>query len=425
MVRHLEALNWLGRGIDMVSLTPFSMEAVKPYIKSHRIIAIQNDKTTHKVIIGQDEYTVPCVVSASPGEAVQANYVTYSSGDEAFEKFESDPGVAGRVAVIPPKTHCLRKSLPSDYQFSFYGVNMETYSASLTEYVDFIDADLLLPEIKKLPQPFSNEPSVVAAYRALFGEFGSHVITSTTLGARCNIITWASNKYPDINQNWRRYVAASVRGLNSQGKFDKTVLEEPYFKIFQTIAQTSFTLLGGEKKLAESIMQGNHNYDNYTQWLGTAEQTPALVSVSVTGLWSVLRDSNNSQLRQSANEIEKAFQAIIENQAKTPVTSLVILEAESGVAELGLLTPGASIGVGGPMPNFDPTTQNVIGLSETRVRVGESGASRKSRIVPFYIVNDGSPIDISVNRDQGYANVNINGVGFSLHVLPTSRLLWD
>ncbi|KAK7444052.1 hypothetical protein VKT23_015449 [Stygiomarasmius scandens] len=314
---------------------------------------------------------------------------------------------------MPPKSHSLRKSLPSDYQFSFYSLVMDTYSASLNEYLDFVDKKLLLPKLSKLPQPFANEPSVVAAYKAFFSEFGSHVITNATFGARCNITTWASNKYPEVNENWRRDVAASVQGITDRGRFDKTALEELQYHIFQTIAQRSFTMLGGDKSLSDPIIQGDYNFDNFQKWVGTTDNAPTLVSIAVREFWSVLRDSDNSQLRQYADDIEKAFQAIIENQEKNRVTSLVVLEAESGVAELGLLTPGAIVGVGGPLPSFNPATQNIIGLSETKVRVGEAGTQAKSRIVPFYVVNDGSPIDISVGRDQGHASVTVNGIPYS------------
>ena len=139
------------------------------------------------MLVGGTEYTIPSVVSAGDDTTTQDNHVTYRSGDEAFQRFD-DPGASARVSVMPPKSHSLRKSLPSDYQFSFYSLVMDTYSASLNEYLDFIDQKLLLPKLSKLPRAFANEPSVVAAYKAFFSEFGSHVIANATFGARCNIV---------------------------------------------------------------------------------------------------------------------------------------------------------------------------------------------------------------------------------------------
>ena len=138
------------------------------------------------------EYTIPSIVSASEDTGgSQTSDLTYPSGDAALQGFASNPGT---LAVVAPDTtsYPLKKSLPSGYQFAFYNLSSDAYSVSLREYFDFIDNKLLWSKIDQLPKPFTNEPAVVEAYTTFFGEMGTHVITSATYGARCNIVGYTS-----------------------------------------------------------------------------------------------------------------------------------------------------------------------------------------------------------------------------------------
>ncbi|KAL0072622.1 hypothetical protein AAF712_000385 [Marasmius tenuissimus] len=409
-VNHLAALDWLARGVDMTSLTPFSIEQVKTRIDGPRLIAIQDDKTTYEVSIGGETYTLPRVVSASESHGIRNDDKDYNSGSAALSAFQSDP--SSLAVNTDVSSYPLKKSLPTEYQFSFFTFGADVYTASLRNYLDFIDNDFLRKKIAKLPQPFSpGDNSAVAAYKAFFAELGTHVINSTTFGGRCSISTWASNEYHDVNSNWKKDVTAHLRGMNDRGNFDSNALDEPQYQVFLTIAQTLCTITGGEEAAADSISQGNFDFDVLVKWSSTIPSLPALTSIGVLPLWSLLRDSEDGKVRDAADNIEAAFKAIVEENEKKQhgVVTLVILKSESGVAEFGLSTPGSIVGVGGPLPTYDPTTQKVIGLSETKVRVGQSGEAQKERLAAFYIVNDGTPIDFTLGRDMGNACVLING----------------
>lgn len=190
-------------------LSLISYDQVKKWIKLPRIVAVQKDQKDHVVTIGMQhlrqacrehstdftqggvEYTIPSIVSASEDTGgSQISDLTYRSGDAALQGFTSDPGASNGLAVVAPDTssYPLKKSLPSGYQFAFYTLSSEAYSASLREYFDFIDNKMLWSKISKLPQPFTNESEVLDAYTTFFGEIGTHVITSATYGARCNIV---------------------------------------------------------------------------------------------------------------------------------------------------------------------------------------------------------------------------------------------
>lgn len=235
---------------------------------------------------------------------VQSSNVTYKSGSEALQGFDSDPGATGRLAVIANVTsYPLSKSLPEGYQFAFFNLNSDVYTASVQEYVDFIDESVLLQKIGRLPKPFSTDPQVIKAYMRFFQELGSHVITNATYGAHCNLVSilhnhsvlmlissqsvWASNSYQEVNANWSRDVTASVRGINDSGQFDETVFSEPQYRIFETIAQTLFTVRGGDPTLAGPLMQGHFDFDKLKQWAISSREHPEFVSMKATELWTI------------------------------------------------------------------------------------------------------------------------------------------
>ncbi|KAG7091267.1 hypothetical protein E1B28_010317 [Marasmius oreades] len=371
---------------------------VKKWVKSPYIIVTRNDPEARQIKIGGVEYTVPSIIMASEGPANQTDDVTYYSGSEALRGFQSDPGATDRLAVVADiSTFPLNKSLPNDYQFSFFTLGTDAYNVSLDGgYFMFINSNLFCEKMSHLPRPFSaDNPITVAAY-----------------GARCNISTWGSRNYPEVNDNWKWDITAYLRGMNAGGSFDESTFREPQYQIFRTISHTLCTLVGGDPLLAQPINEGNYSYKGLENWFTSAASRPTLTSLGMTELWAVLQELNDSEIQEFADSVEAAFKSIVEQLEENRVTSLVILECDSGVAEFGLSTPGAIIGVGGPLPRFDPTTQNVIGLSETKVRVGEAGQKNRDHSAAFYIVNDGTPIDISVSRDVGIARVTINGVGF-------------
>lgn len=194
---------------------------------------------------------------------------------------------------------------------------------------------------------------------------------------------WGSNQYPDVNDNWSRDVTAHLKGLNDRGEYDVTAYDERQYQIFKTLNQTIFKAIGGNPHLAEKLNQDDYDFDTFQQWADSARDHSVLSSITATELWNLLRDSDVAVLRDSADSLQAAFNAIVAQRKRSIITTLVVLESKTGVAELNLLTPSAIIGVGGPLPAFDPTTQDVIGLSATRIRVGKAHSPPVTRIVPY------------------------------------------
>ncbi|KAH9935270.1 hypothetical protein B0H21DRAFT_759297 [Amylocystis lapponica] len=409
--KHLAAVDWLGFGLDMTNLTPFDFNAVKPLIHEvNRIIEVENDTNTHAVTIGGVEYEIPGIVFATEDAlGIQSSDATYKNGSQALHAFQSDSGVAYRYLAVSADTSSfpLEKSLPNGSQFAFYHFDDDSYIAGVREFLDFVNESALLKRISQLPKPFSMDTDVIKAYERFFQEFGSHVVTGVTYGARCRLCVWASNAYPDVNKNWSRDVTASVKGLMSGGRYDNTVFEEPQYQLFATIMQQSLTVLGGDGALAAALMQGQVDFDKFKQWIGTIEAKPAFVTLKATELWTILMNTNNSDLRDSAGSIRDAFNGIVAHHQQAQTSTLVIFEIESGWAELGILTPSAIVGIGGPQPAFDPSTERILGLSETKIRWGKEGDEKKNVIIPIYVVNDGTPLDLYISRGSGKAQITI------------------
>ena len=136
------------------------------------------------------KYKIPSVVSVNNAGTPQNLTVSYKSGSEALRGFEgTDPARTSRLAVYAdPASYPLRKALPDQYQFYFFNFNVDVYSASVVGYTDYIGDPTLVEKITQLPKPFANRADVIDAYKAFFEEYGSHVLTSVSFGAHCNMV---------------------------------------------------------------------------------------------------------------------------------------------------------------------------------------------------------------------------------------------
>ena len=137
---------------------------------------------------------------------------------------------------------------------------------------------------------------------------------------------------------------------------------------------------GGNEVLAEALKQGQYDFDTLKAWAISASENPVLVTMRVTELWNLFRDTNSAVLRDSADSVEEAFKALTSQLNVQQTSTLVILEADSDLAEFGLLVPSSIVGVGGPLPNVDPAGPSPLGLSQTKVHWGS--VEGRSVIIP-------------------------------------------
>jgi hypothetical protein len=158
-------------------------------------------------------------------------------------------------------------------------------------------------------------------------------------------------------------------------------VDERQYKIFDGIAGRHLTVRGGDNDKAMSLVQGHYDFITLKEWSKTTLDETVLVSLRVIELWDLMRDSDDSRLHDYADRVEEAFKAVQSKRSGEKVSTLVIFECDTEAGEIGMLSPGAIIGVGGPLPTFDPTARSVLGLSETKIRWGKSGG-KKHAVIP-------------------------------------------
>jgi hypothetical protein len=145
------------------------------------------------MFIGGVEYELPNIVSASEdGAGISNDFHTYPTGEDAFYGLRTDPGATNHLAVLvngsEDNINPLKTALPSRFQFAFFSFNADFYTANVRDYTDFVNKRDLLERASQLPLMDARNADAVSAYEKFFEEFGSHVITGATFGARCHLV---------------------------------------------------------------------------------------------------------------------------------------------------------------------------------------------------------------------------------------------
>ena len=122
----------------------------------------------------------------------QGSFLTYRSGSEAFSAFQADASLSIRYLCVSggaSASYATEKTLRRENQHAFYSFNADLYAANLRDYIDSINETALKRGIASLPTPFNgNDQTHAKKYRDFFGSFGTHVITYSTYGARCQLV---------------------------------------------------------------------------------------------------------------------------------------------------------------------------------------------------------------------------------------------
>ncbi|KAJ8076764.1 hypothetical protein PM082_001187 [Marasmius tenuissimus] len=389
-------LNRLGYSLDMLTVTPLSIKAVDESIKRGRkIIDYDPDYRVREVKLGDITYKVPGHIGVSTDLSnFQGSFLTYRSGSEAFNSFQADASLSIKYMCVSggaSASYATEKTLRRENQHAFYSFNADLYSANLKDYIDDINEKALKNRIADLPQPFDgNNKDHEKKYRDFFGQFGTHVINYCTYGARCQLNVWASNSESSVNNRFSASVTASYNGVFTSGQFDASVKKEDQYKDFMELKQADVTAQGGELNAGVYFVQHPDNMEAYDAWGKTVASYPNVTSLSTIEIWSLLRDAAAEELRNAADQLEKAFNHL--KSHKEVHRTQVTLTIESDWAEFSLLTPSAVIIKDGDLPD------NTV-FSETKVQWGKEHSHDYHRQdVRFIIVNDGSPIDFAISH---------------------------
>ncbi|KAL0068333.1 hypothetical protein AAF712_004720 [Marasmius tenuissimus] len=311
------ASSWLGFGLDMatvpVPLTP--KEAVHAIQQSKRVLLFDQSNGRPITIDGQT-YSVPEAIAISQDIREGETFVTFPTGEDATLEFNSDSSLSPRLLPITGGSSMMRPLAnfnKSDYQYTYYCLRQPRYLATLSNYDDLFNTEILLEAVQGLPS-FSEQidESVVAEYRKFFQTIGSHVITGVEYGSALYLSNWAARTHPDVNDAWAENVKARYNGIPSGGHFDENVEKTGQYKQFLDILNHKESVEGGDHKLAEVLIHGLE-YQTFQEWKGNDGQNPVVVFFHLVELWTLMRMSDNIDLLKAALDLSAAYEWILKD----------------------------------------------------------------------------------------------------------------
>lgn len=409
-------LQWLGHGLDMTAIRPLDLKSVLETVKKNRlIIDFSKDTTMHTVTINEENFDIPECIFASEQHNATSHDTSYANGADAILAVQKD---AFRYLIVGSNDmsyYPLYRWFPVADQFALYYFHAHQYLAGLQDYLEFVNESALQEGILHLPKPFT--PEYVLTYKTFFNTYGSHVIINASYGARFLMNAWASNKYTDVNDNFRRDVTAMAKGVNNGWTYDESVYAEPQYETFSRLSQCVFSAYGGDHALASALAQRQMNQHTFTEWQKSISAHPDLVHIQTIALWELLRDVESKELRASGKPIHDAFKYITSQEKQVHIT-YITFEMDATWAELGILIAGAVV-MGGD--SDDVSYPSNLMLSPTKFRWGEEGAEQTHVVVVIPVENDGTPIDFYISCGQGTVKVTIAG---EEHVGKEENTVW-
>ncbi|KAL0564154.1 hypothetical protein V5O48_017900 [Marasmius crinis-equi] len=351
----------------MLTVTPLSIKAVDESIKRGcKIIDYDPDWRLREVKLGDQTYKIPGNIGVSTDLSnFQGSFLTFGRGSEAYNAFQADTSLSIRYMSVSggaSASYATEKTLRRENQHAFYSFNTDLFAANLRDYVDSMNE----PALKRgavTHRPFQN--------------------------------VWASNSSSSVNNRFGASVAASYNGVFTLGQFDASVKQEEQYKDFMEMKQADVTVQGGDSNAGVYLVQHPDSMEAYDAWGKTVASYPDVTNLSMIEMieiWSLLRDATVKELRDAADQLEKAFNHLKMHMEvhRTEVT----LSIESDWAEFGLLAPSACI----VKPSSGDIPHRTI-FSETKVQWGkEYGHDYHQRDIRFVIVNDGSPINFYISH---------------------------
>ncbi|KAK1227770.1 hypothetical protein PQX77_009210 [Marasmius sp. AFHP31] len=309
--------SWLGYSLNMATAKPpvNSSAAIGSIQKDRRILNFDPDNARPIDIDGQT-YSVPRDIAVSQNIAGGETFTTFSSGEEATTKFESDPSLMPRLLSLAGGTSVIRSITTnffrSDRQYAFYSLRQPRYSATLSNFDDLFNSAALLPAVRELP-PFSGQnQSAVAQYRTFFQTFGSHVVTSMEFGSAYRTTVWAARTRPDVNDAWTENVKADCDGIPSGGQFDEKIKQTSQYGRYLDLRERDQQVSGGDLELAVALAR-DPKYQTFQEWKRTGGQKSTPIYFSLVDIWTLMKNSDNIELVRAAIDCLAAYEWIVDH----------------------------------------------------------------------------------------------------------------
>ncbi|KAI0055779.1 hypothetical protein BV25DRAFT_1723621 [Artomyces pyxidatus] len=417
---HFPPHSWLGHCINMTAVTPSDITSVtKSVMSAVRIIDLAS---TTSIRGGQGfTYDVPlnCTIAAVNVPSGTSSYRTYERGSTVAHDVETNSDVSANYMAVSGSvdaSYSISKTFQEKYQYAIFAHNSTLFTVSFDNYISSI-SPLKLRALTAGLVPFDpTNPTVVSAYRRFFQNVGTHVIISCNYGARFQLTVWASNENSAVNSSWGVDVAAAFNGLVTDGKFDASVKSTDQYKTFLGLMQKTVSCSGGDPAIAEKILalpQDDNVYQWFSDWSKTARNTPDVVSLSLTEIWTVMAQVLDSEVNALADDVQNAFKWIVANPRKHRTKCRLSISSDWG--QIGLLTPSAFIR---PDPEGVALPAGMKEFNETKILWGQwySYGYKIDVTIDFIIENDGSPVDIQFyHGSRGVGNTNTGRISVVIY----------
>lgn len=208
-----------------------------------------------------------------------------------------------------------------DHMYAFYSFNQSYYDAFISTNTigDNIDKTLIAKALALPPWNWNDKPTM-DAYAHFFTVWGTHAITGTVYGWRCQIAV-DCRKSNDIDESdFELSVKASYNGAaNVSASGD--IKTQNYYQTYQSSSNAESHVRGGNRSaLASSLDSVNSSGDAglgdaFKAWRdsnakGTSED---ICNVHLTALTDVLEESDDHTIVAKAADIANAFDYISVN----------------------------------------------------------------------------------------------------------------
>ena len=195
---------WLGYGLDLTQPMPLDIDsATSAVIKSSRVIQL-NDKTSTTQIPGTADWDVPIgVLVTIDARGAKTSYNSFKDGATAARALVYGGSLEASYKVILQADASLDRSVEENYQdFYQYGMfssHAQLVQASITDYGDAINEEVLRDYVDKLARFDQTDTAIVQDYKLLFQLLGTHIIIEVSYGSRLSLVgAWSYIPHPAI-----------------------------------------------------------------------------------------------------------------------------------------------------------------------------------------------------------------------------------
>ncbi|MFP2959193.1 MAC/perforin domain-containing protein [Myxococcus sp. 1LA] len=238
------------------------------------------------------------LVSQSEGESS-----LFESRSEVQTYFSAKAGIHGSYGGFSGQfeaSYDMCSKHDTAYTYGLYQMNFQAWRLDLQE----VSQEALAPWVVSDPDwqvPESFNPSTRSRFYRFFQKYGTHYVSSVSVGFRMYFSLAVERSYESNSQTISSKLDLEYKALFSD---TKATAEATWKKVGQSWADntlTSVSAQGGTSQLLDAIEPGY--LDNYQQllseWRVTAEQMPAAVDFKLRPIWLLFTGAQATALEEA------------------------------------------------------------------------------------------------------------------------------